>query len=568
VALLRSFTVEPLVPLLRSIAYEYGVKLDIQVQEFNTHTQDILASDSSLYSFKPDVAILAVQTRDFAPELWRGPAGPIPSDVETFADNAIVQFRHLLSAFRSHSTATLIVHTLEEPTFPTRGILDSQDLNGQCEAIRRINRELRRMAAEMSGVYILDYDALIARYGREAWHDEHRWLSVRLPIATSHLFHMAEEWARYLVPIAGRMSKCLVVDLDNTLWGGIVGEVGPSGLQLSSDYPGAIFQELQRAVAELHERGILIAISSKNNVQDAMEVLSSHEGMILKPEQFAAFRINWNNKAQSLREIAAELNIGIDSLAFLDDNPVECELIRRELPDVTVVDLPSDPAEYAHALRSCPVFQRLSLSEEDTERSRYYAADRLRNDLAENVSTLEDFYRSLEMQMEISFCSAETLARVAQLTQKTNQFNLTTKRYTEQQITEIMSDPDANVYCFRVRDRFGDNGLIAVAITNQHGSACELDTLLMSCRVIGRTVETAILATIADVARTRGAERLCGWYVPTPKNEMVANLYADHGFRCTADGQASYWELDLQTTSLAAPTWIARDVRDPILAVP
>jgi FkbH-like protein len=567
-AIQRSFTVEPIVPLLRAVCFEHGIRVDVHVGDFNTYTQDILIPGGPLYGAGADSVILAVQTRDFAPELWRDAAAMSDEDIDAAVTRAIADFRELVASFRAKSNANLILHSLEEPARPSRGILDAQGVNGQRQAVRRINAELSAIAHEVPGVYVLDYDALVARHGREAWHDEERWLKVRLPIAASHLIDMAEEWAHFLLPLAGRMSKCLVVDLDNTLWGGVVGEEGVTGIALGPESPGAAFQELQRAVLELYERGIVIAIASKNNFADAMEVLEGHDGMVLKPDHFAALRINWNNKAQSLREIAEELNIGIDSLAFLDDNPVEREWIRRELPEVTVIDLTGDPFSYARSLRACPVFERLSLSEEDRERSRYYAADRLRNDLAQNVTSLEDFYRSLDMQMDVAYCAPDSLQRIAQLTQKTNQFNLTTRRYTEQQIRELNADPNSRVYSFRVRDRFGDNGLIAVVITHQDGATCELDTFLMSCRVMGRTVETAILASVADDARTRGATRLTGWYIPTSKNGMVSELYANHGFSCAAQtDMGTFWEIDLDATPLEVPAWIARNVAYQAAAV-
>ena len=302
----------------------------------------------------------------------------------------------------------------------------------------------------------------------------------------------------------------LVTDLDNTLWGGVIGENGLEGIQVGMEYPGAAYRALQRVMLDLYRRGIILAICSKNNVADAMEALEQHPGMLLRPEHFAALRINWDDKAQNLREIAAELNVGRDSLAFLDDNPVERARISDELPEVTVIDLPSDPSWFAQALQAVPVFERLAVSSEDRERGRYYGEQRQRVESQRNATSLEDFLRSLQQEVEVAPVTAETLIRVAQLTQKTNQFNLTTRRYSEQKIAELAASSHWSVYSIRVKDRFGDNGIVGVMITHDAGKVCEIDTFLLSCRVIGRTIETALLSFMVDSARARGMEQLQG----------------------------------------------------------
>jgi FkbH-like protein len=279
--------------------------------------------------------------------------------------------------------------------------------------------------------------------------------------------------------------------------------------------------------------------------------------MILQPHDFAAMRINWNGKAQSLREIAAELNIGLDSVAFVDDNPVERQQVRDQAPEAIVLDLPADPMGFAQCLRDCPYFERLTLSEEDRQRGQYYAAQRERAELESSVTSKEDFYRSLEQVADIALVTPATLARVAQLTQKTNQFNLTTRRYTEQQIAEMAACPGWSVWSMRVTDRYADNGLVAVAITHLKNDVCEIDTFLMSCRVIGRTVETALLARLARDARARGAAQLQGWFLPTRKNTPAQDFYSEHGFtESTRAADGTLWSLDLSTVSLATPGWI------------
>jgi FkbH-like protein len=551
-AILRSFTVEPVVPVLKAGAYAGGVALETHLGEFNAYAQEILDPGSALYRFQPDVAVLAVQTRDVAPGLWRG---------ESAADDVLSRFGGWIGSFRRYCKAALIVHSLEVPAVPCAGILDAQREDNAAEAIQRINRGLRALAGEHRGVYILDYDALVARYGRESWGDARKWLTVRLPVASANLPHLAAEWLRFLHPLAGKVAKCVAVDLDNTLWGGIIGEDGMNGIRLGTEYPGAAFQELQRALLDLSRRGILLAVCSKNNPADAMEALSGHPGMVLQLRDFAAMRINWNEKARNLREIAVELNIGLDTIGFLDDNPVERQHVREQAPEAIVIHLPEDPMGYAQAVRDCPWFERLTLSEEDRQRGEYYAAHRERVELERSVTSKEDFYRGLEQVAEIAPVNAQTLARVSQLTQKTNQFNLTTRRYTEQQIAEMAASPAWRVWSLRVKDRYADNGLVALAIARLDGQVCEIDSFLMSCRVIGRTVETALLAHLAADARERGATVLQGWLLDTKKNAPAREFYRDHGFEVAeTTTEGVLWRLDLRNKEIRTPKWIKQEM--------
>jgi FkbH-like protein len=556
-AILRSFTVEPMVPLLRAEAFAYGIDLEVQVGDFNTYVQDMLDPQSSLYRFAPNAVVLAVRTDQAAPELWRNFADLPPEVAQQAAERVVRGYEQWIGTFRKYSQAALIVHSLERPSSPSLGVLDGQSEAGQSGLVRQINRELLRIAAGFHGVYVLDYDALVARHGSEHWHDERKWLTARLPIAAGYLLQMAREWMRFIVPLSGRTVKVLVTDLDNTLWGGVIGEDGMAGIKVGPEYPGAAYQALQRALLDLSRKGILLAVCSKNNLDDAMEALEKHPGMVMRAKHFAALRINWTDKAQNLREIAQELNVGIDALAFLDDNPFEREQVRGALPEVTVIDLPKNPLEYAASVRNCPAFERLTLSAEDQRRTEMYAAQKQRSGAEQTFQSKEDFFRFLEQEAELEPVSDLTLARVAQLTQKTNQFNLTTRRYTEPQIAEMAKKAAWHIFSIRVRDRFGDHGLVGVAITHDEGEDCEVDTFLLSCRVIGRTVEAALLAHLAESAAQRGRKRLVGWFLPTKKNAPARDFYPQHGFeRQETNGTGSLWTLDLQSSTLRCPEWI------------
>jgi FkbH-like protein len=554
--ILRSFTIEPAIPLLRAAAALEGVDLEVRIGGFNAYAQEILDPASALYAYAPDVVLLAVQTRDLLPRSWSAYADD-PDDAAREADEAVGAIATWVARLRERSTARLLFQGLELPAWPSAGILDGQSARGQVALLQSVNDRLRRLGEDTAAMDVIDYDALVARYGRLRWHDETKFLTARMPIAADCLHRLAAEYLRYLLPAAARTRKVLVVDLDDTLWGGVVGEVGSDGIKLDGAYPGGAYRALQRAILDLHRRGVILAIASKNNPADAAEVLDRHPEMLLRPAHFSATRINWNDKAESLREIAAELNLGLDSIAFLDNSPSEQERVRQELPEVYVVPLNGRPETYADQVRACPVFERVALSVEDRDRGRLYAEERLRSGLREQSGSLEDFYRSLGMTARIEGVTSRNLTRVAQLTQKTNQFNLTTRRYNEEAIRDLAASGTHRIFAVSVQDRYGDNGLVGVAILALAGRVAEIDTFLLSCRVIGRTVETALLAEVAAAAMAAGATTLRGSFLATKKNAPAQPFYPDHGFTLVDDaGTEQRWALDLGAALPAVPPWI------------
>jgi FkbH-like protein len=557
VAILRSFTVEPAIPLLRAAALCHRLDLCVHLGDYNAYMPEVVDQESALYRFDPNAVILAARTADLAPDLWQDYSALDSAAIQVATERVVNTLQQFIASFRQHSQAPLIIHTLEQPLRPALGVLDSQSEISQSEAIQNVNRELRQTARQHRDIYILDYDALIARHGRLLWQDERKDLTVRLPISAHHLSHLADEWLRLLLPLSGKTAKVIVVDLDNTLWGGIIGEDGMDGIKLGAEYPGANYQSLQRALLDLFRKGILLAICSKNNFDEAIEVIEKHPGMLLRPSHFAAMRINWNDKSQNLREIAAELNIGVDSLAFLDDNLFEREQVRSTLPEILVVDLLEDPIHYAAAVRDCPAFERLTLSAEDTQRTAFYAQQRGRSHVEHSFKSKEDFFHYLQQEAVISPVAPQTLARVSQLTQKTNQFNLTTTRLGEQQVADLAARPGSHVLTIHVRDRFGDHGMVGVAITSDEGDNREIETFLLSCRVIGRSVETALLSHLAQEAAACGLHRLAGWFIPTKKNAPAKDFYSQHGFeREEQKGDNSRWLFDLRNGEIACPAWI------------
>jgi FkbH-like protein len=328
--------------------------------------------------------------------------------------------------------------------------------------------------------------------------------------------------------VKGKRKKCMVLDLDNTLWGGVVGEVGMEGIELSDYKEGARYKDFQKKLKEIKDLGIILAVVSKNNFDDAIKVIREHKHMVLKEEDFVALKINWDLKSQNIRDLSEELNIGLDSIVFIDDNPVERESVKRELPEVTVPGFPQDTSELLNFAVELyhNYFYTLDITDEDTVKTEIYRQNMKRRDAQKSSASYEDFLKSLETKIEIRRISAENVQRAAQLTQKTNQFNLTTKRYSEQELLALIDEEGFEGFVAYVSDRFGDNGMVSVVITKRKtDTEIELDTFLLSCRVMGRFIEEQIIGFIEDLYKKSGYKRLVTYYKPTEKNAPVKDFF-------------------------------------------
>jgi FkbH-like protein len=557
VAVLRSFTVEPVVPLLQAEAALGGCRVHPWVGDFNTYGQEILDSQSGLYGHRPDTVVLAVQARDLAPELWSGFATPDDAAIAAGIEAATERLAGLVDQLRARTDANILVHGLAAPPLSSEGLVETLREHTQAEAIAAVNVALRRRFRDMSGVVLLDVQGLQARFGAQAFNSEKKWATAKLPLSVDALGWLAQEWWRYLCVLAMPPAKVLALDLDNTLWGGVVGEDGLRGIKLGEEFPGVFFKDFQRAILDVARRGVLVALVSKNNLEDAMRVFDEHPDMVLRREHIAAMRVNWEPKVTNLIAIAKELNLGLESIVFFDDNPVERAAIRRGLPDVIVPELDDDPSTFVQALRSIPSLERLQRSSEDAARTRLYAEERERRVLQESAEDVESFLASLDIRVEVSAIDDLSLARAAQLTQKTNQLNMTTRRYKEAELSARLSSGELRGYVLRSTDRFGDNGTVGVALMSLADGVAELDTFLMSCRVIGRQIETAFLAVLADEARAAGASRLSGWFRPTAKNAPARDIYRQAGLSLDRSAEnADLWGLDLAQDAIAVPSWI------------
>lgn len=536
VGLLASFTVDPLAPFVVAYGAGSGILVRVHVSAGDSWAQDVLDPRSALRQFSPDVLVVALEIEDLADALVHDYLGLGQDGVAEQIERVVARVGDLVTQIRQWSAARILLHSLPPRGDATLGILDATHPRGQAAAFAAIERRLAERLAAHRDVYVVDLDRLIRRVGVAAWYDPRMWMLARIPYTTAAMQALAEEYARYLRAFTGRVRKVLVVDLDDTLWGGIVGEDGPGGIQLGVGYRGRAFVNVQRSLREWAHRGVLLAINSKNNPDDAFEVIDQHPAMVLRRDDFAAIRVNWQDKATNLVEMADELNLGLDSFVFVDDNAVECDRVRQALPEVLTVQLSGDPASYAETIRRLGVFDSLSFGDEDQGRTRLYRSEAQRRELQQSVASLDDFYRSLDMALEAAPVGQHTLPRAAELTQRTNQFNLTTRRFTLDELRDYLAHPRHEGFVFRLRDRFGDHGIIGLALTERHGDRYAIASLLLSCRVLKRTVEQSVLAFLAERAKAHGADVLEGWFKPTRKNALAAALYEGHGFERTADG--------------------------------
>ena len=557
ISLLSTFTVDSLVPYLDVEAARSGFAANIYLGPFNVVRQELLNPDSECLSRQPDIVFVAQLLCDVCPPLVNDFFALDETRIDQYVTEIVSDTVATLRAFRQVSQANLVLHNFALPAHPSLGIYEPMEQESQTSVIRRLNSLTANAVKTVPGIYILDYERLCADAGYRNWQNDKMWYLARAPLSAEALLALARMQTAFIHASFGRQRKCLVLDLDNTLWGGVIGEDGIAGIQLGHTYPGNAFRYFQEIVLQLHRRGVLLAINSKNNQADAEEVFRSHPDMVLREEHFAATRINWRAKHENMVEIANELNLGLDSLVFFDDNPAERALMRQALPEVLTLDMQCDPPKYAEVLLESRAFDRLSFTREDRRRGEIYREQAARGQLEQASTSLQDFLSSLKL--EISICPVDQFAfpRVLDLISKTNQFNLTTRRHSAGQLTEMIADPMCDAFYLRVTDRFGDNGIVGVAILQLRNRIAYIDTFLLSCRVIGRTLETGFLSFLVDWVKSQGATAIEGEFIPTTKNAPAIEFFALHGFeQIGGNGASSRWRLNLNDVSFRMPPYI------------
>lgn len=560
-ALLSACTVDHLAPAIRAAGLRHRLLFDVHVGAYGQYRQEILDAASPLDRFRPETVALALTARDL---VARVPLAASGEEVDAAIARSVAELRQLWNVARRRFRATVVQQTFLDTAEPLFGSHDRLVPAAPSRLIGRLNDQLARAAAE-EGVLLLDVAAQSARDGIDAWFDVTRWLQGKLEIAPNAAPRYGELLARLIAAARGRSRKCLVLDLDNTLWGGVIGDVGVNGIVLGEGSAlGEAYLAVQRYARQLKERGVILAVCSKNDPAIAEAAFREHPEMVLKRSDFAAFVANWGDKAENLRAIAERLNIGLDSLVFADDNPVERARIRASLPSVAVPELPNDPALYVRALADAGYFEAVSFTAEDRSRAASYAANAEREALKNVAQSMDDFLRGLQMTVEYGPARPVDLPRVTQLLNKTNQFNATTRRYAAEEVSELATSTDACVLRFRLLDRFGDNGLVSVMIlrrASDEADALEIDNWVMSCRVFGRQLEFEAMTIAVEAARATGARALLARYVPTDSNRVISGLFESLGFSrlpAPADAaDASRWRLALADYT-PRPTFIAR----------
>ena len=553
VAVLRSYTVEPVEPILKLRLILDGFQPTFWMGGYNQYVQEIVDPSSGLHAFRPDLVLLMVRLEEVMPDLAQDFGSRLANEWQLRVDTRAGELAALARQIQQSLSAQVIVQGLTPSAEAYFGIFDAQRPDGQTALVHRFNCALAAELRGVNGAFVWDFDAFVRREGYAQLADPKMWYVSRNPYRQSAYPAIANDLLRYVRGALGNMKKCVVLDLDNTLWGGVAGEDGLEGVRLGHSYPGNCYRDFQRELLKLYHRGILLAINSKNNEADALHIIDNHPDMILRRQHFAAMRINWRDKAANLRELASELNIGLDSFVMIDDSPVECELLRRECPACEVVLLPSKPYLIPAVPAAIPGIENIRLTDEDRRKGEQYRARTQRKAMEGQYTNLDEFLRSLDLQVAIEEAAAFSIPRIAQLTQKTNQLNVTTRRYTEAQIQAFAADSDFAVYAVSSKDRFGDDGIVGVVILAFEGDRCRIDTLLLSCRVIGRGIEQLMVDFAGDVARRRGARVLVGEFIPTPKNHPAAGLFERCGF---APAGGTLFQRDLAIGTFSPPPHI------------
>jgi FkbH-like protein len=533
VAILSSFTIYGLEESLKVKCAERKLGCMTYSSPYNQYNQDILSSTSPLYEFSPNLTFMLIDTRTILSSLFYNPYSASVSERREYIDNRVKDLVNLVKKFTIKSKSKLVVANFHAPVYTPYGICETKTEYGLREMVLDLNAKLSCSLRNEPSAFVFDFDAFVGKYGEVNVYDYRQFLFGDIKVSLNCIPSLAEEFMGYINAELGVNRKCIVLDLDDTLWGGIVGEDGYEGIQLSPQFPGTSFVEFQRVIQALHERGIMLAINSRNNEDEALRVIRDHPYMVLRENDFASVKINWYDKISNTKAIAEELNIGLDSLVYFDDDPVNRELISSALPEVMTVDLPRDPALYAQTLMDLNVFNTFSITDEDKRRGQMYIEERNRTQLEKSVSNLDDFLSQLKIKINIQEADKFTIPRISQLVLKTNQFNLTTKRFQEEEILRFSEDKNMLVGCAQTSDKFGDNGITGVFIVqkNPEYSEWSIEAFLLSCRVMGRRIEDGIMEYILNEARKEGIKRVKGRYIPTSKNKPCENFLPHSGFK-------------------------------------
>ena len=541
VAILPSFTLNGLDETFHVKCSEIGIRYQSYVAGYNQYNQEILNPESDFYNFSPDITFLILDIRSLLGDYFYFPYSISSAERKSLVKEKINELENLILQFKNNSSSKLVITNFNIPSYSPNGIIETKSEFGFHEMIHELNKSLKNIAKNQNSIYVYDFNQFVSNHGEKNIFDYKQFHIGDIQIAFNYIPYFAHELMGYVKPMFGINRKCIVLDLDNTLWGGVVGEDGFDGIELGHTPNGKAFVEFQKHLLSLWQQGIILAINSKNNFDDAMKVIREHPDMILREKHFGNIQINWNDKAQNMQKISEELNIGLNSFVFFDDDKTNQERIKSEFTEILTIDLDSDPSTYVKKLKDLNDFNILQRTDEDIKRGEMYSQQRQRNELKESVSNLNDFLQKLDIKVEIKNATDFNIPRISQLTLKTNQFNLTTKRYQENDIRTLANNPKIKIGCAQVQDKFGDNGITSVFIIEKQERKWIIDSFLQSCRVIGRGIEDAIMSEILKDAKKNNIEKVYANFVPTKKNKPAEEFLPQNGFKKEND----LWVFDL-----------------------
>ena len=535
IAIIGSSSIQLLTSVLRALLTRYDLYADIYEGEYNGILMDVFDNTSKLYSFEPEYIVILPDYRDI--EAYCPPMLADTESVNRSVNDAYEQYARIFERIHENLPQTqVLIANFVTPIFEPLGSLSSNYGFSKRSFYRQVNNALTNNRPPF--VFVLDVEELAEYLGKRSFINESAYYLNKSGFDLQYIGYYCDLIARQFEAFAGKARKCLVLDLDNTLWGGVVGDLGYDGVLLDpNDAEGEAYLAFQRYIVELKNRGIIISICSKNDEVNAKEPFEKNENMVLKLSDISAFYANWDDKATNIKRISNELNIGTDSMVFFDDNPTERKLINEFLPEVKVINVPEDPALYTRALDREFVFEWTQLTKEDIGRIETYANNRARNALMETCIDYDDYLINLQMKIECKELSDTDMERFVQLTNKSNQFNLRTRSYSEAEIIGLQNENSYVLLTIKLEDRFSKYGIIGCAILKIDGDTCFIENWVMSCRVLKKGVENYTIEKIIDIAKKHGCSKVVGEFVPTKKNSMVSNLYDTLGFDLIEDNQ-------------------------------
>ncbi|CAN5447871.1 HAD-IIIC family phosphatase [soil metagenome] len=540
IAVLGDSATQFLSQAIRGSGYDLGLNQEIFEADFNQIERQIFDPTSELYSFTPDIILIFYSSHKLLAQYNKLPL----ADAERIAEEQMDLIEKITEALWLQTTAKILYYNYNEIDDGVFGNYAGKVPSSFLFQLRKLNYELMLFASRHANFFIVDISSIQNQFGKHTFFQSSVYINTEMVLSIDILPVVAAKTTRLINSLSGNFKKCLILDLDNTLWGGIIGDDGIENIQLGSLGIGKAFTEFQYWIKKLQRRGIILAVCSKNTESVAKEPFEKHPDMVLKLSDIAVFVANWENKADNIKQIQTILNIGFDSIVFLDDNPFERNMVRDNITGITVPELPEDPAEYLEFLYTLDLFETTSFSSGDAERTRQYQVEAERTVMQKTFTNETDFLKNLDMVSDVEPFNKFNTPRVAQLSQRSNQFNLRTVRYTESDIERIISDPDSFSFTFTLEDRFGDNGMICVIVLKwENANTLFIETWLMSCRVLKRGMEQFVLNSIVNFAKKEKCSFLKGEYIETAKNEMVKNHYPALGF----EASGNYWLLNVDS---------------------